>query len=190
MLPNGCFGSTLAYAPQSAVCIACPATLVCGQLVTHRHPNFLRLLARFNDADGRPMSEQWQGVAEKKAIKEQREAEEFAEAIIETFGDPAMEAKLRASLDKRQRPTLDKCIKRRINPMTSDLRRLASVNTAMKSAITALQAQPQTVTTIADAIASDTAVKSATAKRHASAVITFLKRCGRIAERNNKLEIQ
>lgn len=190
MLPNGCFGSTLAYAPKSAVCLACPATVQCGAIVTNRHPKFLTLLQRFNDSDGTPMSEQWLSDDERDALKKEREKALFAEAIIETFGDPAMADRLRGSLDKRIHPTLDKCIRRRINPMNADLRRLATISRPMKSAITALQVQPQTVTTIAAAIASDNAVSVATAKRHASAVVTFLKRCGRIAERNNKLEIQ
>jgi uncharacterized protein with PIN domain len=190
MLPNGCFGSTLAYAPKSAVCIACPATVECGAIVTNRHPRFLMLLQRFNDSDGTPMSEQWLSDAEKAERKKEREQALFAEAIMETFGDAAVAARLRASLDKRVHPTLDKCIRRRINPMNADLRRLATISKPMKSAITALQAQPQTLTTIAAAIASDASVSASTAKRHASAVVTFLKRCGRIAERNNKLEIQ
>jgi hypothetical protein len=150
----------------------------------------MMLLQRFFDSDGNPMHEQWFSPAEKAERKKERDQALFAEAIMETFGDASMAARLRASLDKRLWPTLDKCIRRRINPMTSDLRRLASVSVPMKSAITALQAQPQTLTTIAAAIASDASVSAATARRHASGVVTFLKRCGRIVERNNKLEIK
>jgi hypothetical protein len=148
------------------------------------------LLERFTDADGRSMHEPWLSDSERAAAKKEREQALFAEAIMETFGDAAAAARLRGSLDKRMHPTLDKCIRRRINPMTADLRRLATISAPMKSAITALQAQPQTLTTIADAIASDASVSASTASRHASAVVTFLKRCGRIVERNNKLEIQ
>jgi hypothetical protein len=181
MLPNGCFGSSLAYEPKSAVCSACPSRVECAAKVEARYPNWIRLLARFSDSAGKTMDEAWLTPADKKARKEQRKLLALREAELQTFGDPAVGQNLRDTMDKRAHTHLDDCVDLRINPLTADMTELCKVSTAMKSAVTALLAAPTHRDTIAQSIASDCGLSARTAKRDTDALLAFLKRCGRIA---------
>lgn len=190
MLPNGCFGSSLAYAPKSATCAACPARVDCGAIVNKRYPNLLRLLARFSDSKGVPMYEHWLNDKEKRKLKELRKARAVREADGATFGDPAVGQQLRASLDQRAVPLLDKCVTHRVNPLTDELGKLRKVSKPLNSALAALFKAPTHRDTIERSIASESGLSASTAKRETDALLAFLKRCGRIAIRNNIVEIQ
>jgi hypothetical protein len=190
MLPNGCFGSSLAYAPKSAACKACPAQRECAAIVNARYPTLMRHLARFTDSSGVRVAEHWLNPTDKRRLKERRKAIAQREADKATFGDPAVGQKLRANLDKRAEPILDKCVQERINPLSADLNALSTVSKPMSSAITALFRAPQHRDTIARSIASESGLSASTAKRETDALISFLKLCGRIALKNNIVEIK
>lgn len=180
MLPNGCFGSSLAYEPKSATCTACPSHVECAAKVEARYPNWIRLLARFSDGSGKPMDEAWLTPADKKRRKEERKLVALREAELQTFGDPAVGQNLRETLDQRAHTYLDDCLDLRINPLTADMNELRKVSTAMNSAVVALLAAPTHRDSIAQSIASDCGLSARTAKRDTDALLAFLKRCGRI----------
>lgn len=190
MLPNGCFGSSLAYEPKSATCNACPSHVDCAAKIDARYPNLIRLLARFSDSSGKPMDEAWLTPADKKARKEERELLALREAELQTFRDPAVGQQLRMTLDKRAHRFLNDCIDLRINPLTASFDALQRVNQPMKSAIAALLTAPTHRDRIAQSIASDCGLSASTAKRDTDALLAFLKRCGRIALNNKIAEIQ
>jgi hypothetical protein len=189
MLPNGCFGSSLAYAPKSATCISCPAHTECGARVNARYPNLMRLLTRFSDSKGVPMVEHWLSDTDKRRLKNLRKQRAQREADLATFGDPAMGEQLRASLDKRAIPLLDECVAHRIDPRTADLGKLRTV-APLASALQTIFKAPTHRDTIARSIASERGLSATTAKRETDAVLAFLKRFGRIAIKNNIVEIQ
>jgi hypothetical protein len=70
MQPLGCFGSSLAFDGESDVCGHCVAQAECSKIVEDRRPNVLRLLDRFLDASGKPMSFPWMTRAERKAARD------------------------------------------------------------------------------------------------------------------------
>lgn len=189
-MTHGCFGSSLAYSDKSAACTACPSRTECRQLVNDRYPLFLKLLARFSDGSGKTMAEAWLSPADKKRLRDRRKANAQREAETAVFGSPAAAQALRSSIDDRAVTHLDKCIANRVNPTTAPLGQLMRVSKPIQSALQALQSGAQHRDTIERAIASSSALSATTAKRETSAVLSLLKRCNRITETNNIVEIK
>jgi hypothetical protein len=136
------------------------------------------------------MVEHWLSDKDKRKLRELRKARAQQTADRQTFGDPAVGAELRASLDQRALPILDRCVDHRINPLTDELGKLRTVSKPMNSAITALLRAPTDRDTLARSLASERGLSATTAKRETDALLAFLKRCGRIVFRNNLVEIK
>lgn len=175
MHPLGCFGSSLAFDPQTAVCQGCSARTDCEAKVRARYPQLQLLLSRFTDAKGEMMSVHWMTPEDKKALKDSRKEEALAEAEGRTFGDRQVARSLRAGIDDRARSLFDAMCMDAINPMTVALDTLAKVSSAMGSVLGVLQSKPRsTITELTVAIAQSEGLSAATAKRDAQALTSIL----------------
>jgi hypothetical protein len=190
MLPNGCFGSSLAFDAKSAACKACAHRSACQKIVNDRYPKLMVLLSRFTDSGGKRMAEYWLSAADKKRLKERRKKMAQREAETALFGSPAAAQQVRQGMSDEAAKLFDKLVAQRINPATASINTLKTVSAPLGSALTALESSPQSRATVERAIASGARLSASTAQRETKAVLSLLKRCGRIAQRNNKLEIQ
>jgi hypothetical protein len=190
MLPNGCYGSSLAFDQKSAACLACAHRKPCEQIVNDRYPKLMTLLARFTDTNGKRVAEHWLSAADKKRLKERKKLMAQREAETALFGSPAKAQQLRQEMSDEAAKLFDQIVSQRINPTTAPIDTLKTVSKPLGSALTALQRAPTDRTTIERAIASGASLSASTAQRETKAVLSLLKRCGRIAQTNNRLEIK
>jgi hypothetical protein len=128
--------------------------------------------------------------ADKKRLKERRAAMAKREAETALFGSPAAAQKLRIEMSSEAADLFDQLVAHRINPLTAPIEQMKAVSKPLGSALTALQASPSTRDTIERAIASGASRSATTAQRETKAVLSLLKRCGRIAQKNNLLEVK
>lgn len=183
MHPLGCFGSSLAFAPQTQVCQGCSAFAECEAKVEARRPQLLRLLSRFTDASGEKVAVAWLTPAERKKLRQARKAAALAEAERETYGDQTTALALKANLDKRVHGLFDQLTLARINPKISSFEVIGGFSKAMAITVAALQSKPRvTMRDLTAALAQRCAYSATNAQREAYALVSILTVCDR-AER-------
>lgn len=179
MHPLGCFGSSLAYAPQTTVCQACDGRAECEALVEGRRPQVLRLLSRFTDAKGEPMAVHWLTPAEKKQLKANRKAAALAEAERATYGSEDAVTELKAGLDKRAHSIFDQLTAARINCQTRSLEFIGGFSKAMATVILLLRSRPRTMQELTAELGSRCGYSASNAQREAYSLVSILTVCDR-----------
>lgn len=190
MHPLGCFGSSLAFAPKSTICGTCAARTECQQLVDNRRPLFLRLLDRFLDAQGKPMSLPWLSAAEKKAQRDEQRAAEKASKEAQVFGDADAVMALKTHLDLRAHPVINKFVRLRLNPMKAPIETVGAVTRPLAVVIQALRSRPHTMRELTSAVATACGYSAQNAQRETYATVSILTACGRAQLRDQLLELK
>lgn len=165
MRPFGCFGSSLACAPQTAVCSACAKLEDCEALVLERRPQVMNLLARFANSSGVPMSHAWLTPKEKRDMKDAQKAGAKAERERQVYGDPAVAQNIKSKIDKRTATLLDRMTKAGVNVCTDGLPVIACFDNRMGTVIRLLQARPHTMQELTAQLAAKLSLSDATAQR-------------------------
>lgn len=179
MHPLGCFGSSLAFAPDSTACQSCSARVECEALVEARRPQLLRLLSRFTDAKGEKVAVAWLKPEERKKLRAARKAAALAEAERETYGDEQSAWALKSQLDKRVHGMFDDMTLERINPKVASLEIVGGFSNAMGALIVALRTAPQSMRDLTDTLAQRCAYSASNAQREAYALVSILTVCDR-----------
>lgn len=174
MHPLGCYGSSLAFAPETSVCQACDRQSECSALVEARRPDVLRLLSKFTDSSGEIMAFHWLTPDEKKKVRKGRKAKALAEVEAQVYGDRSIVMGLKASLDKRVHPLLDRMTKARINIKRDRLEAIGGFSEAMGIIVSALRVQPRTMKELTDILATECNLTQSTAQRDAYALVSIL----------------
>lgn len=190
MHPFGCFGSSLAFAPKTAVCQACDRRVECEALVTARRPQMLRLLSRFTDSKGEFMAFHWLTPAEKKKVKAARKLKAQQEIERQVYGDPSVVMGLKATIDFRTQPLLDRMTKARINVKRDSLEAVGGFSTELGVIIAKLRARPRTVMELTDMLASECSLTHATARRDTTALLSILDAADRIQRVGPNIELK
>jgi len=179
MHPLGCFGSSLAFAPDTAVCQGCSARNECAAKVEARRPQLLRLLSRFTDAKGEKVAVAWLSKDERKKLRAARKAAALAEAERETYGDEQSAWALKSQLDKRAHGMFDEMTLERINPKVASLEIVGGFSNAMGALIAALRTAPQSMRDLTDALSQRCSYSATNAQREAYALVSILTVCDR-----------
>jgi hypothetical protein len=180
MHPLGCFGSSLAFAPQTSICQGCSARAECEAIVEARRPQFLKLLSRFTDASGEKVAVAWLKPAERKKLKANRKAAALAEAERETYGDTTTALAIKANLDSRVHPLLDRLTMQRINPKVSSLEVIGGFSSAMAEVVCALRNAPRvSMRDLTATLAQRCSYSATNAQREAYALVSILTVCDR-----------
>lgn len=189
MHPLGCFGSTLAFAPQTSVCQGCSARVECEAKVEARRPTWLRLLSRFTDASGEKVAVAWLTPAERKKLKQNRKAAALAEAERETYGDQQSAMALKAKLDLRSHGLLDQLTMDRINPKVASLEVIGGFSDAMGALLSALRQRPHTMRELTATLAQRCSYSASNAQREAYALVSILTACDRAKRVDAQVEL-
>ena len=189
MHPLGCFGSSLAFAPQSTICGSCSSSVDCQALVEARRPLMMRLLEKFLDATGKPMSLPWMTTAERRDRRKQERAADKAEAEETVFGDAAQVMELKLSLDARAHPTINRFVKLRTNPKVASLETLAATTRPLAAVVNALRDQPRSMRELSAIVAQRCGFSAQNAQREAYSTVSILRACDRVTQRGQLLEI-
>lgn len=212
MHPLGCYGSSLAYAPTSDVCKGCDAASDCAKLVETRRPLLIRLLEKFLDAQGRPMSLPWLSPAERRARKKaEREAEEDdtpappkidpqvqrvattqanrATLVQDVIGDGETVTALVAQLDTRATRTFNKLVAGRVDPRRASLDTIGAAHPAMSIVCGALSQRPHKMTELTALLASRCGYSASNARREAFAHVSILTACERATRSGQFVEL-
>lgn len=189
MQPLGCFGSSLAFAPTSSICGGCTARDDCASLVDGRRPLMMRLLERFNDAQGKPMSLPWMTKEERKRHRAAEKALELADAAEGTFGDADAVMALKTHLDARAHPSIDRFVRMRINPKIATLEVVGGVSKCMAVVIAALRDRPHTMRELVARVAAQPSVSASSAQRDTYATVSILTVCERVKRSGKILEL-
>ena len=189
MQPLGCFGSSLAFAPASTTCGSCTARADCESLVERRRPLMLRLLEKFNDAQGKPMSLPWLTKVERKDRRDAQRAADLADDAADTFGDAEAVMELKVGLDKRAHPLIDRFVLMRTNPKIASLEVVGGVSRVMSCVLSALRERPHTMRELTARVASQCAVTASSAQRDTYATVSILTACERVTRSGKTLEL-
>lgn len=179
MHPLGCFGSSLAFAPDSTVCQGCAGRNECEAMVEARRPQLLRLLSKFTDATGEKVAVAWLKPAERKKLRAARKAAALAEAERETYGDQQSAWALKSNLDKRAHALFDRLTMERINAKHASLEVVGGFSSAMGTMIAALRNEPQSMRDLTDTLSQRCAYSATNAQREAYALVSILTVCDR-----------
>lgn len=179
MHPLGCFGSSLAFAPDTAVCQGCSARTECEAKVEARRPQWLRLLSRFTDAKGEKVAVAWLRPDERKKLRAARKAAALAEAERQTYGDEQSAWALKSQLEKRVRPFFDRLTMDRINAKHASLETIGASSHTMGVVIEALRARPLTMRDLTDTLSQRCSYSATNAQREAYAIVSILTACDR-----------
>jgi hypothetical protein len=190
MHPLGCFGSSLAFAPQTSVCTGCPARVDCETMVEARRPQMLRLLSHYSDPKGERMAVHWLKPDEKRRLKASRKAAALAEAETEIYGDRLAVTAMKATLDHRAHGLLDQMTLARINPRVCSFEIIGGVSGAMRAVIALLSNRPRTMSELSATLAQRSGYSAQTAQREAYALASILTSCDRAQRVGPHLELK
>lgn len=157
--------------------------------MTARRPLMLRLLDKFNDAQGNSMALPWMTKVERKARRTAQAALELADAAEDTFGDADAVMALKADLDARAHPTIDRFVKLRINPKVASLEVVGGVSRCMASVVGALRERPRTMRELVAHVAATTSATASSAQRDTYATVSILTVCDRVTRSGKHLEL-
>jgi hypothetical protein len=134
-----------------------------------------RLLERFSDNKGDPMSVHWMSPEERKAWKQARKEEALREAETNLYGDPQVPAGIKSKLDVRVHQLVNKLTFEGINLMRADLDTLAHSSRPMAMVLNVLRSRPRaTMQTLTEAVAQGDRYNRGTAQRDAYAAVSLL----------------
>lgn len=190
MRPYGCFGSSLACDAQSQTCIACPKLDECSDIVNARRPAILKLLSKFSDADGNPVSLHWMTPKEKRELTAKKRSAAHDQCKIQIYGTVDRADKLRDGLHTRARPIFDRMTKANLNILTDKLDTLAAFDRQMGLIIKHLKAQPATLAELTAALAQKLSISEATAKSDAQSRTSILLVADRAQRVGKTLELK
>jgi hypothetical protein len=147
----------------------------CEAKVTARHPQMQKLLERFSDKKGDPMSVHWMTPTEKKAWKAERKAAALAEAEALTYGDRTVVTSLKAKLDTRVHALVNRLSFDGINLFRADLDKLATTTPAMGTVLAQLRSNGRaTMQSLVAQVAQNSAHSDGTAQRDTYAAVSIL----------------
>jgi hypothetical protein len=146
-----------------------------------------RLLARFSDVKGDPMSVHWMTKEEKARWKQDRKDAALREAEGLTYGDPKVAADIKAKLDTRVHALVNRLTFDGFNLLRADFDTLAHASPAMATVLSVLRSRPRaTMQALTAAVAQSARYSDGAAQREAYAAVSILTSCDR-AQRNGPI---
>lgn len=144
----------------------------------------MRLLDRFQDGAGNPMSKAWR-TRERKPRKPRK-----AKVQAAAFADADVVIALKASLNSRAHPTINKFVRAHVNPMRADLKTIGLVTKPLGIVLNALSERPHTMRELTDIVGSQCGYSASNAQREAYSTVSILTASGRATHRGNLLELK
>lgn len=136
------------------------------------------------------MAFHWLTPKEKKQVRAMRKKASLEEIEALVYGDRSIVMSLKASLDRRVHPLLDRMTRARINPRTQSLEAVAGFSDPMQFVISLLRMRPHTMSEVTAELTRKCSLSASTAQRDAYALVSILTVCDRAQRVGPSVELK